>query len=535
MFCKHLDILSPQITLYNKDILYHTSKISIILSIFCFFIIGILSIGQFLAFYFGLEKPKLTFYSVFLEEAGSISFNPNSFFHFININKDNRNPETEEFDFQMFRIIGFETYLEEYINNRSLNNFNHWLYGPCDKESDIQNISTLVTDKNFAKYACIKKYFDLNEQKYIDINESNFRWPEIEHGTKNFSHKFYSVIIEKCEENTLNEIYNDNRKCKQDMQFEQIKNYGYVNFYFIDQQVDEEDHLRPIKKYYNRIENKISKDSYCINNIYLNPIILLTYYNGIFKNNAILNYTQTLDRSDIYILPQNKEKEIYMGYYIWLNKRGNFYSREYMTLTDAISNIGGISNVVISFFIFINKIFNKYAILSDSKELFSIYQKTVKKNKNIKNEIKLKNLKNKNIDLNKSIKSIKEENRNSNFENDIQFQTKNKFCEKIRTESQNTNFNDATYIDGKNYKYEYSDIITSRDGKDIEKTEDNIHNNKENLNFCKYLIYNISCGKAYKHLKTYEKFKMKIISVENLLESYLNINNLIEIEKIKDK
>ena len=207
-----------------------------------------------------------------------------------------------------------------------------------------------------------------------------------------------------------------------------------------------------------------------------------------------------------------------------------------MTLTDAISNIGGISNVVISFFIFINKIFNKYAILSDSKELFSIYSKTVKNNKNIKNEIKLKNLKNKNIDLNKSIKSIKEENRNSNFENDIQFQTKNKFCEKIRTESQNTNFNDATYIDEKNYKYEYSDIITSRDGKDIEKTEDNIHNNKENLNFCKYLIYNISCcGKAYKHLKAYEIFKMKIISVQHLLEIYLNINNLIEIEKIKDK
>ena len=524
MFFKHLDILSPQISLYNKNILYHTSIMSIILSIFCFFIIIILCIGQFLTFFFNIEKPKMTFYSIFLEEAGSISISPNSFFHFINLNKDNHNPETEEFDFQAFRIIGFETYLEEYINNRNLNNFNHWLYGPCDNESDIQNINTLANEKNFSKYACIKKYYDLNEKKYIDINESNFRWPGIEHGTKNFSNKFYSIIIEKCEENTLNEIYNDNRKCKKNMDFEEIKNYGNINFYFIDQQVDEENHFMPIKQYYNRIENKLSKDSYCINNIYLNPIILLTYYNGIFKNNMILNYTQTLDRSDINILSQNKEKEIYMGYYIWLNKRGNFYSREYMTLTDVISNIGGISNVIISFFIFINKIFNKYAILSDSKDLFSIYEKSVKKCQKMKNEIKLRNLKNENIDSNKSIKSIKEESKNSNFENNIRCKTKNKFDEKSRNE-----FNDATYLDEKNYKYEYSDI-TSNNKNVVEN-----NSSKEKLNFCKYLIYKLSFGKAFNNLKTYDDFRMKIISVQNLLESYLNINNLIKIENMKDK
>lgn len=225
-------------------------------------------------------------------------------------------------------------------------------------------------------------------KKIYYINESNFRWPVIEHGTKNFSYKFYSIIIEKCEDSTLNEIYKDNRKCNKNIQYEEIDNYGYINFNFIDQQVDEENHFKPIKKFYNRIENILSKDNYCINNIYLNPIILLTNYNGIFKNNITVDYSHTLSRSDIYIQPQNKEKHIYMGYYIWLNKRGNFYSREYISFGEAISNIGGISNVVISIFLFINKLFNKYAILSDSKDLFSIYSKTVKKNKN-KNIMKL--------------------------------------------------------------------------------------------------------------------------------------------------
>ena len=54
-----------------------------------------------------------------------------------------------------------------------------------------------------------------------------------------------------------------------------------------------------------------------------------------------------------------------MGYYLWLSNRMNLYYREYLTFIDAISNIGGVSNVIISIFFFINKIFNNYAIYSD--------------------------------------------------------------------------------------------------------------------------------------------------------------------------
>ena len=52
-----------------------------------------------------------------------------------------------------------------------------------------------------------------------------------------------------------------------------------------------------------------------------------------------------------------------------------------MTLTKAISNIGGISNVIISIFIFINKIFNKYGILSNSKDLYYTFSKIIKNKK----------------------------------------------------------------------------------------------------------------------------------------------------------
>ena len=55
-----------------------------------------------------------------------------------------------------------------------------------------------------------------------------------------------------------------------------------------------------------------------------------------------------------------------------------------MTLTEAITHIGGISNVIISIFIFINKIFNKYGILSNSKDLYYTFSKIIKNKKEIK-------------------------------------------------------------------------------------------------------------------------------------------------------
>lgn len=50
----------------------------------------------------------------------------------------------------------------------------------------------LINSENLQKYTCIKKYYDLKEQKYINIDELNFRWPIIENGKTT---KFYSIII----------------------------------------------------------------------------------------------------------------------------------------------------------------------------------------------------------------------------------------------------------------------------------------------------------------------------------------------------
>ena len=157
-------------------------------------------------YYFILKLKNFAYYNSYVEEVGSFDINPSSFFHFININSDNYNRNFSEFDFENFRIIGFETYLEDYLQNKNINNFNHWLYGPCDNKNIIPEISPLINEEEFERSACIKKYYDIKEKRYIDINDSYFRWPVIEKGTVNFTNKFYSFIIEKCKEDTLNQI-----------------------------------------------------------------------------------------------------------------------------------------------------------------------------------------------------------------------------------------------------------------------------------------------------------------------------------------
>ncbi len=212
-----------------------------------------------------------------------------SFSHFINIGDG-------QFDFYQFRIIGFETYLDEYINDRNIYNFNHWLYGPCGNINDVNDISQndFINRDYFNTYACIKKYYDLKEKKYINIDELNFRWPVV----KNYNvNKFYSIIIEKCHENTLKEIFNDNRKCIDNFENKNIQ----INFNFIDFQVSYYfDEL--IKTTTKTIGNELSDDNYLINNIYFNNLYV--------RDGYIINSAYSFDRNDIFIRQKKKVKKI---------------------------------------------------------------------------------------------------------------------------------------------------------------------------------------------------------------------------------
>ena len=526
MLCKKLDILSPPITLYNKGLKYHSSKGAIVLSIISFILIALLSIGEFIIFIYDADKPTLSSYNKYVPESGAIGFNSSLFFHFISMQANINNPDEQEIDFESFRIIGFETYLDEYINDKNLSNFNHWLYGPCNNDTDTIGISYLITQKYLTKSACIKKYFDSKEQKYYDLNESKYRVPKIEHGTLNFSKSFYSIIIEDCEDDSLSLIFNDKRKCKKENN-EYIQNIiknGFINFHFIDHEVQNDDYFRPITKFFNIIDNKLSKDNYIINNLYFNPIILFSNYHRFFDDKLISNYSYTLDRNIENIKEKNNEKNIYIGYYLRLSSRMNLYYREHLTLIDAISNIGGVSNVIISIFFFINKIFNNYAIYSDQS-------------KDNKTKIKLNNLffnNNSSFDSKKTLSpSLKEKKQNSSNidkkKNSSEIENKTK--ENNGSLCGNENICNDAYIQEKDYRNSLSSIIGDKEKNNFNKKK---LKKREKLGFCEYCIYKISFGKIKSELQLYEYFLRKVVSIENLLNNYLKINDLIKVSNIID-
>ncbi len=66
-----------------------------------------------------------------------------------------------------------------------------------------------------------------------------------------------------------------------------------------------------------------------------------------------------------------------------------------------------------------------------------------------------------------------------------------------------------------------------------EKDENNpiILPNSKFFRFCDYISFKITCSKKNKHLGIFEDFRKKVISVENLMQNYLKINNLLKLEK----
>ena len=157
MFIKEIDILSPEITLFYNHSLSHSSIISGILTIITLVLIVLCSLC-FISGIFnrGEEVPNVSSYSMFIEDAGEFPINSSSFFHFLGIMKNIHHPELEEFDFTYFNLIGLDTYTKDYENGDDLNNFDHWLYGFCNNESDTKGISHLINQKYFTKSACIR-------------------------------------------------------------------------------------------------------------------------------------------------------------------------------------------------------------------------------------------------------------------------------------------------------------------------------------------------------------------------------------------
>ena len=309
MFIKYFDYLSPRVTFYYKGFLSHSSIISGILSIIAITFIIILVV------YFSLDlikrnDPNTFYFNSFIEDAGLYQINRSSLFHFVSVVENIRGVSNHaEFDFESFSVVGAQSYVDNYLNNiksdpKGVKAVDHWIYGYCNKEANTEGLDDLLNYDFFEKSACIKAFYNSTEKEYYNVRDPKFVWPEIAYGTFNELNKLYGIFIQKCNNQTIEDVLGEDHVCKTE---EQINNYfniiggsRIIHLYFVNNYINVLNYKNPNNKFFYRIENPFTKEQYTTNDINFNPTFVYSHNELIFDN-IRKDVSYMFDRNDIYI------------------------------------------------------------------------------------------------------------------------------------------------------------------------------------------------------------------------------------------
>ena len=527
MFFKKFDLLSPPITFYHKGYLSHPSILSGILSIISMILILIFAV------YYSLEiierkNPKIFSYTTFVEDAGIFAMNSSHIFHFISMSSVFSNWTNDGINFKYFRIVGFEDYYEAYLNTRNISDYEHWLYGKCNNNTDTQGISGLITYDYFENSACIRKYFSKKDQKYYDTEDPKFRWPVVAHGTHNPNYKIYNIVIETCKEDTIDLILGKGSHCNQAEFYELNENFSYfavAYFYFINNNIDIINYKKPNKEFFDVIEGMVNKNEYTSNHLNFDPVQIKTH-NGLFFDNIEEKAVHIYERNDVFTADR-KDYDIFTAYIFWLKNTMSFHERDYKRIQDVISSIGGIYQFITIVAIYINSLYNNYIVLSDTEDLLksSIHsERTI----SIKNQIERKRTRQKLREL-KNEKTIDKisDNMNSSIE-----KPKNKNLKNSRKDNNLSKSNNNMFISSTDNINANQNRIDTKKIKNLNKFNNRVEREKDK-NFCSFLTFKFSCEKKENIFKIYNEFRIRMISEEHLIKNHLNIYNLLKVTERK--
>ena len=536
MYIKYIDYLSPRITFYYKGYLSHSSIFSGLISVIAITFIVILIV------YFSLELvqknyPNTFYFNSFTKDAGSFKVNTSSFFHFVNIVENIRGETKIEFDFTKFNIIGTESYVDNYLNVEKYNGLetiDHWVYGYCDKKRSVdKGLEDLITYEFFEKSACIQKFYNSTEDKYYDIGDPKFAWPEIAHGTLNDNNKIYGLYIQRCNNDTLKKILGDGYFCKSEAEMTNYFRIGsrIMHLYFINNYINVLNYEKPNSRYFYRLETPLNKDQYSNNDINFKPVLVETH-DGLILDHKKEMVSYTYDRNDVYIA-SNSGKNLYIGYCFFLKNIMEYYSRSYKRVQEVISSIGGINQAITIIAIYLNYLYNNFVVLYDTEELLhsSIYiEKKIHKRKSIEMRYlknKKKDKENKNIG---SSKNVIQEKRNINENPKNSQEITNKSNNSMLSKTKNNFITNYDEKKGNSSRHNLSAF--NIDINKLTSIKDSIHIRKH-INFFNFLCYTITCKKKTNIFNIYENFRIKIMSEEHLIRNHLNIYNLLKVMEKK--
>jgi hypothetical protein len=255
-----------------------------------------------------------------------------------------------------------------------------------------------------------------------------------------------------------------------------------------------------------------------------------------------------------------------------------YYERNYDRFQDFLSDIGGVSSIVVTIGYYLNLLIHNYVIVLDTQELvLARDHENYYKGRDLKRKPTIFRKANEIDDIQKKIKEkliineIKKQSSSSGFQKFIKNDTENIQNNKINKQMDNNNIN--IYVNrktilknNKDYNKTASSSQTKRhhsvlfsgiglnnfnsrnSSKDIQIEnkkstifsfkDDLIKDNnddsenrpleKKEFNWFKYIWYLICCGTNDKKISYYEDFRSKLISEENIIQNYLDIYKLLK-------
>ena len=583
MFLKKFDWLSPPITLYFKGENQHGSIFSAILSMICYILVLISGV-YYSRLFINREDPKAYFFNRYVVDAGYFPVNASSMFSFIQVS-DTTNNKVTPFDFTAFRVVGFDNvFSDEYMNNPEiLENVNHWIYGYCNNQSDTEGIGYLIDFDYFEQSACIRKFYDKDKKKYFNTQDPEFRWPIIEKGCSNPERTYYGVIIQRCDKSP-NILKSQGPECKSEDEITNIINKVSLNYQLIDHYADMLNYEMPFTKYFYEVTSSITNGVYIINHLNFNPAKMLTHNGLIFDNVKEVpsyfftqNEKHTIDKS--ILLDGQSTNGCLIGIYFWMQNTLQHYERNYSRFQDLLSDIGGVSSIVVTLGYYINLLVHNYVIVLDTQDLvlsrdndnykgrslkrkptifrkanriallqkktnnkkdeipkqsISNFQKFIKDDtETIKNINKRRNIKRENTNIFLTRKSIlnnyHDNNKDKDKDKDLSINQNNKINSQLLSERGLSNNSKNIFKDNKTEKKKRVSILDFKD--EIKDSDDYLENRpieKQEFNWFNYIGYLISCGTNDKKIAYFEDFRAKLISEENIIQNYLDVYRLLK-------
>ena len=459
------DNISPKITLFYNTRKKHTSFISAVISLVVYLCLAGLSF-YFIYDFITNSIAKAYYFIKFTNDTGVYSFDPKGLYHVITF---------ENYDSTFNRtinIIGIQnTNNLRYMEDNNPLNYDHWIYEYCNIGDGINEEENILINQAYSKEKhvfCITKFYNKTTKIITEKKNNTFKYPTIEHGTSNPNLIYYGIIIQKCQNNILN-----NFSCNDDetMNNNIIKASKY-SVYFLDNYVDLEKSTESFYSFLTKVSTVLSLNTYTVNNLNYYSLEVKTHSGFLFD--SIKTETSFRFVTNEKIPYEIEDSGVLGSAYFFMQNRKEVYERAYKKIQDLAASLGGVSKMLITIGEILNYFINDFVVANDF--FYELQKSKHKFNKNIRTGM-LTTIKK--INLNTSSDSV------------------NKSIDKMNIQ-----------------KFSVISPSSSIEVKEKKKTK--------RFSFIDYCLYKVNIQKKAL-IESILKYRKKIISEENLCQMYLYI------------